>query len=197
MVLEGKCWEQMVQFVCSSFAFSKIYCLLLYWTPGMTLQFSLCETGYLVCIFSLLISFGRKTKFCLMKIEAGELFAFSPETTIIEKSVSEPWRSCCATSHGSGSGLVTGEPLNTLLESVECGLGFAQGHSLLALRIWKVAFVFSSSSWSTWPAWLLQRKNPPKGVIADVSMNLARQLTCCSGWFSEMSFLWDSKFCFP
>lgn len=127
-----------------------------------------------------------------MKIEAGELFVFSPETTIIEKSMSEPWRSCCATSHSSGSGLVTGEPLNTLLESVECGLGFGQGHSLLTLRNWKVVFVFSSSSWSTWPAWLLQRKNPPKRVIADVSMNLARQLTCCSGWFSETSFLWDS-----
>ena len=40
--------------------------------------------------FSPLISFGRKTKFCLMKIEAGELFVFSPETTIIEKSMSEP-----------------------------------------------------------------------------------------------------------
>lgn len=57
------------------------------------------------------------------------------EITIIEKNTSEPWRSCCAVSHSGGSRLVSGEPLNTLPESVECGLGFGQGHSLLTLRI--------------------------------------------------------------
>lgn len=73
MVLEGRDWEHKGYFMFSSSALSKLYCLVLYWAPGMTLHFfTPWKQIPSMHFFPLEISW-KKDNVYLIEIEAGEV----------------------------------------------------------------------------------------------------------------------------
>lgn len=136
VVLESGVESKKRHFMCSSFAFFNIYLVLLvHWTPGMTLQFSVHEKGHLVCIFFPLKSL-LKEKFLLNGNRRWKGFL---ETTIIRENMNEPLKKLLYISHGVGGRLMTGKSLNTFPggekgSDIEYVLSSGQGQDLLMLR---------------------------------------------------------------
>lgn len=178
VVFEGGSREQKEHFMSSFFAFFKI-CLVLHWTHGMTLQFSLHENKYLVCIFPHWNLFWKKNK-CLFNGNRG--WRGLSETMIIEKVWVSPEKA--AVSSGR-----LGTDTSCGRKGTRCWMCFklwTRQESVNTQRIWKVAF-FSYLDWSAWLT-VCCKIRIAKGSDLNVSMNLARQLPCFSGWFPGMKF---------